>query len=380
MRGVLTEGKRMGVGTDDAIWGSPEVLTTRNGELARLMSEDKLLLVKGIEGLGNRMLCALTGILYARLTGRKLLVDWGDFFYSSDGSNAFPGFFQCSSCALAGDIPQTDSVRPAIWRGHLDESGWSMRERYGNYHALSVNVARLDYEEDVVVLCTFGDAVEALRNHFSRVLKVFAGESRGAILRRLLHENLQLHPRIRERVDQFKRERFTQATVGVHVRYTDLRSNLWTILKTLNALLKRVPDLQIFLATDSLLVRAVFEENYPAVVTTPHWYAPAPGVAIHYNEHRPDAMESGVEALVDLYLLAECDYLIIDTHSTFAYVAKLLAKAPDSSILDVWDGKISSVRSRKLTYRLMVRLGLYSWGLRPISFLVRIQRLLQGAR
>jgi len=82
----------------------------------------KLLLVKGIEGLGNRMLCALTGILYARLTGRTLFVDWGDFFYSNDGSNAFPRFFRCSSCAPASEIPQTDSVHPSIWRGRLRES------------------------------------------------------------------------------------------------------------------------------------------------------------------------------------------------------------------------------------------------------------------
>lgn len=178
------------------------------------MREDKLLLVKGVEGLGNRMLAALTGILYARLTGRRLLVDWGDFFYSSDGSNAFPRFFQCSSCTLADEIPQTDSVRPSVWRGRLDESGWSMREQYGRSHALSVDLARLDYEEDVVVMCTYADFVEALRTHFNRALKVFVGESRGAILRKLLQEDLQLHPRIRERVDQFKRRCFTQATVG----------------------------------------------------------------------------------------------------------------------------------------------------------------------
>lgn len=255
-----------------------------------------------------------------------------------------------------------------------------MRERHRDYRALSVDVASLDYEEDVVVLCSYSDLVEGLRNHFRHALKVYAGESRDAILRRMLDEDLHLHPRIRERVDQFKRERFTQTTVGVHVRYTDLRSNLWTILKTLNALRKRVPELQIFLATDSLPIKALFEEHYPAVVTAPHWYASAPGAAIHYNEHRPDPMESGVEALVDLYLLAECDYLIIDTESTFAYVAKLLAKAPGSSILDVWRGRLSSERSRKLTHRLMVRLGLYSWGLRSISFLARVQRLLQGAR
>ena len=52
------------------------------------MNEDKYLIVKGLAGLGNRMLSALTGILYARLSGRRLIIDWRDPTYSSDGSNA----------------------------------------------------------------------------------------------------------------------------------------------------------------------------------------------------------------------------------------------------------------------------------------------------
>jgi hypothetical protein len=44
------------------------------------------LLVKGRASLGNRILSALTGILYARLTGRRLLVDWRDEVYSDDGT------------------------------------------------------------------------------------------------------------------------------------------------------------------------------------------------------------------------------------------------------------------------------------------------------
>jgi Nodulation protein Z (NodZ) len=334
------------------------------------MSEEKVVLVKGIEGLGDRMRCALTGILYARLTGRRLLVDWSDFFYSADGTNVFPRFFRCSSCSPSGGIPQTDSVSPGIWRGRLHESAWSMREQYGKTDDLSIDLAKFDYGEDVVVLWTYVDKVEALRSHFNDTCKEFAGASRETILRRLLHEDLQLHPRIREHVDQFTARCFDRATVGVHVRYTDFRSRLWMILTKLNALLKREPDLQIFLATDSRQIKDLFEDNYPAVVSTPHWYASAPGLAIHYNEHRPDPMESGVEALVDLYLLAECDYLIIDTNSSFAYVAKLLAKAPDSNIFDVRRRRKPPARWGRFSHRLLLRLGLYSWGLRLMSRLL----------
>lgn len=56
---------------------------------------DRYLLVKGRAGLGNRMLCALTGILYARLAGRRLLVDWSDPIYAEGGLNVFHRYFRC---------------------------------------------------------------------------------------------------------------------------------------------------------------------------------------------------------------------------------------------------------------------------------------------
>lgn len=45
-------------------------------------------------------------------------------------------------------------------------------------------------------------------------------------LGKLLRENLVLHPRIRKRVDQFKKDLFQQKTVGVHIHYTDKRAPL----------------------------------------------------------------------------------------------------------------------------------------------------------
>ena len=344
------------------------------------MNEEKFLLVKGIGGLGNRMECALTGILCARLSGRRLLIDWSDHCYSNDGSNVFHRFFQCSACPPTDEIPTTDSVSPGIWRGHLHRSAWDMRAQYGGvfdsetWRKFSIDLTKLNYREDVVVMWTHSEKVDLLRDHFKGAFKEFAAASSGAILSNLLEEDLILHPDIRERVDQFRGTCFTKKTVGVHVRYTDFRSRLWTILKKLNALLKREPDLLIFLSTDNMQIKNMFEASYPGVIITPHWYSSTPGLAIHGNRNCQDPIESGIEALVDLYLLAECDYLIIDTNSSFSYVAKLLTKTPDSNIFDVGQRKKPSPYMRALTTRLMLKLGLYSWGLSLLSRFVRIQR------
>jgi len=61
--------------------------------------EDKYLLIKGISGMGSRILRALAGILYAGLSERRLLIDWSDPVYSSDRNNVFHRFFKSVSCS-----------------------------------------------------------------------------------------------------------------------------------------------------------------------------------------------------------------------------------------------------------------------------------------
>jgi len=109
---------------------------------------DRYLLVKGRAGLGNRILCALTGILYARLAGRRLLVDWSDPIYAEGGLNVFHRYFRCPTADPADRIPATDSVAPAIWRGRLDESSRSMEHAHGtlgreSWRELSIDLRRL---------------------------------------------------------------------------------------------------------------------------------------------------------------------------------------------------------------------------------------------
>lgn len=105
----------------------------------------------------------------------------------------------------------------------------------------------------------------------------------------------------------------------------------------------------VFLATDNAEIKELLNGRYRAVLTTPHWY-PAPGLPLHKSPDCPNRFESGVEALVDLYLLAECDHLICDASSSFARVAKLLTKAPHRQVIDVrprpWHRRFRSFRTR----------------------------------
>ena len=65
---------------------------------------------------------------------------------------------------------------------------------------------------------------------------------------------------------------------------------------------------------------------------------------IHQSRACLDRLQNGVEALVDLYLLAECDYLVGDSTSAFAKVAGLLSAAPASRRYDAKPPRVFNVR------------------------------------
>jgi hypothetical protein len=347
-------------------------------------ASDKILLIKGRAGLGNRMLCALTGILYARISGRRAIVDWRDPIYSDDGTNVFDRYFECGDCLSVDSIPDTDSVAPPVWRGNLHLDAQRMQNRYAQtrdvrevWREFSIDLRRRDYSETVTVMWAFTEQIAALRPHFEGRWSALKDVSTDEILRDLLRNALRLRPAIRERVERFEREQYRRPMLGVHVRYSDHRSNLRGILDNVAEMIAREPERRIFLCTDALEVKRMFEATWPGVVSTPHWY-PRPGAHLHNNPQCPDRAESGVEALVDIALLARCDAMVIDTSSSFSYVARLLSDVPDSEVADVArSGKMPPWR-RKQVWRLLRALQVFTWGVRARGLLARARSRAQG--
>jgi hypothetical protein len=181
------------------------------------------------------------------------------------------------------------------------------------------------------------------------------------LLRALLGETIMLHPAISEQVENFKRENFSERMIGVHIRYSDHRTALWATLKAVRQLLRRDPARRIFLCTDNIEIKRLFKRKYQQVVSTSHWYAPTPGDPLHCAARRPDALANGVEALIDLYLLAQCDDMIVDTSSSFAYLATLLTNVPAEHINDVKRREKLPPRVRKATTAVMRRFHAHSW-------------------
>ena len=302
----------------------------------------KYLLIKGAAGLGDRMLGAATGLLYARLTGRRPIVDWSDPRYSSDGSNTFLRYFDAPGVGDVDEISPTASVAPEIWRGRLDHPVDPVRESTpagsgpASWEQSCIDLMRTDHPEDLLVMWSHRQRIEWLRPHLRGDHAEFARRSADAILKHVMETGMPPHPEIGDRVAAFRREWLQGQTVGVHVRYTDYLTRLDAIQRRLERLLAGEDRLQVFVATDNSEVRDEFERSYGAV-SAPHWYA-EPGQPLHHSPDR-DPFQVGFEALVDLYLLTGCDHLIGDRASNFSKLAMLLTDAPRSRVTDVQSPK-----------------------------------------
>jgi hypothetical protein len=343
------------------------------------VEQRRVLLVKGTAGLGNRILSTLTAILYARLSGRDLVVDWRDPAYSQGGDNVFPRFFRCPAALSIETIAPTESVRPAIWRGHLHDPVRLVRRRSGGRDAwreLTIDLSRVDYDDDVLVMCTFGADVAMFRSHLDAAFLELRGRSTDDILAALLREDLLVHPDICHRGERFWAANFTGPTVGVHVRYSDHRGNLSGTLRRLDQLLRRDPRLQIFLCTDSRQVTELFQHAYQSLITAPRWY-PAPGRTAHGRGSGGDRTEHGIEALVDLFLLGRCDYLVFDSSSSFARIARLRGGLEPTRVFDVTRGPKRGRRALTALWRFWRRAPLLDWRFRLLRRRLALERLLR---
>lgn len=302
----------------------------------------KYLLVKANGGMGNRMLCAITGILYGRLTGRQVVVDWRDQAYSNDGSNTFGAFFACPDAQREHILPADASIRPKVWESHLDWSVSEMLHRYDPdrhssatiHRKYSVDVRKLEYSEDILVFWNYQHRLRALRKRLPLLDPGFAGLSIHGVIRKVLLESMRLSGTVRQRLDEFKAAHWPETVIGLHIRYSDRRTELARYERCLKRVLRQRPDAHVFLATDNRGVHDHYLKQYENVFSTPKWY-PDGMESMHQNTQCQDRVANGIEALVDMYLLAQCDFLIFPSVSTFSLISAILSDAPRDHIMDL---------------------------------------------
>ncbi|MEM9246372.1 MAG: nodulation protein NodZ [Cyanobacteria bacterium P01_F01_bin.153] len=302
-------------------------------------SQEKILICKGTSGMGNRILAACTALLYGEITGRKVFIDWQEGNYSEIGKNAFPLFFDCANPILIDAVSNSyltsQSIVPKLWESKLDTSFGKMRADLSDSKdkEVSIDVSLGNYEEEVVVFGAYTHQTDRLRSLFKGKFQYLSEMDDSEVLKMMLNRDFKLVPELGQSIEQFKRDKFGNSTLGVHVRYTDMKIPVEPIISKVKQALGKERDRTIFLATDAEEIIGKFRSIFPNVVTTEKWF-PEAGGRLHLL-NVPDKFENGVEAIRDLFLLKECDGLVFSSQSSFGRVASLLSSAPKKHIYDI---------------------------------------------
>jgi hypothetical protein len=302
-------------------------------------------------------------MLYADMTGRKLCIDWTDeIFYGLNGKNGFTQLFDAPRVLKAESIMDFDSVTPVAWRGNLRRSVSEFidererktdREEPDTYPRIAakytINIGCLNYSERVAVRWAWNDELWRLRPHFKGAHAAWAELSDEEILRKLA-QRLVFAPIVLGRAEEFRRREFGQVTIGMHIRYTDRKNSYAKYDSIASRILHNHPGASVFLATDNKAVEDDLRSRYPRLIAMPKWYAP-PGTPLHRTKECPDALERSVEALIEMYLLSRCDYLIYDCTSTYGVMARLFSQAPPEKVWNTAPKLLSGLRKLKRQIR-----------------------------
>jgi hypothetical protein len=295
-----------------------------------------LVVVKGMSGLGNRMLSLLTASLYAVATKRRLLIDWRDSVFTDHRSDRAPDLFvDLFVSPLADPLPEhieARSVAPAIWQGRLDETVAEVGRRhdptfykhFGSFRNTAISLRRADYAEDVLVFWSWRDVMRPVRPYLTLIDKRFGGMSNWAILREATARYLQPREHIRARVDQFVAERFSGRMLGLHIRATDRVAPVEKLIRTAMRTVRQQKCEGVFCATDNAEIEERVRRTMPNVVTLPKQLSRGT-VPLHGIGDCRDRVERATQALVDMLLLSRCQFLTYASRSFFGYMATIYA-------------------------------------------------------
>jgi hypothetical protein len=302
---------------------------------------EKVLLIKGKGGLGNRILSAVCGLVYADLTGRKPMIDWRDGSYAPPGENAYAVLFK-TPIAPPYDVYDnfTDAVSPAVWSGHLGLTPQEMIEKFipdshstpTGYRKLCTDLRHLDAPEDIAVFWAYLPKFGRLAGHMRRDPR-FAGRPLSEVMNEYLTRYFTPNERVLSEVDSMA-AKLGSPSIGVHIRYTDRKIPLHKIKDALRKRLRETPGAAIFLATDNGEVQEEMKAEFSGIHLIPK-YLPEDGSRLHWPTSEIEKVREAENALIDMWLLSRCDHLIYSRHSTFSVTSSYLGKMRPGQMDDV---------------------------------------------
>ncbi|MBX3596108.1 MAG: hypothetical protein KF874_00925 [Rhizobiaceae bacterium] len=305
-----------------------------------LTTHSRYMLVKAKGGFGNRILSAVTGILLAEVAGRTPVIDWRDGEYMARGNNAYPLLFDDPVGIDSAEFDDRQDVSPSLWAGRLADHPTDVIEQlfpdnHSNpfiYRKLSVDLARPVADTDLAVFWSYLPKMARIRRQVQQ-LPAYRGLSTSEITRNVLTRYFTPNNRVRARVQEVLKDR-KRPIIGVHIRYTDRKVSLDRIFHEVAGLRERMPDAPIFLATDNQRVQESFRSKFDNVIVIEKALGDDVN-SLHEHVVHDDPLREAENALVDMWTLAGCDWLVHSRHSTFSVAAAEIGAIPKSNQRDI---------------------------------------------
>ncbi|MFH8251576.1 nodulation protein NodZ [Microbacterium sp. B2969] len=312
-----------------------------------MTSSERFLLIKAKGGFGNRILSAATGIVLAEMTARTAIIDWRDGEYLPEGEDAYPLLFESPTRRKPGEFDQRTDVEPALWRGRLDEHPTHViSDLFPNDHSnpfiyrrLSIDLAHPSVDDDLAVFWSYLPKMSRVRRR-ARRLPVFRGMSSAQLSEWALTRYFRPNQRVSREVDALFEGR-SRPIIGVHIRYTDRKVSLDQIFRATEKLRRKVPTATIFLATDNQGVQERFRSRFTDVFVIDKVLGDDDN-SLHEHVVVDDPLREAENALIDMWALARCDWLVHSRHSTFSVAAALIGGIPRSRQRDIdrWNARV----------------------------------------
>jgi hypothetical protein len=153
------------------------------------------------------------------------------------------------------------------------------------------------------------------------------------VIRQALVKYFRPNKRVRDEVEKLFADR-PDPVIGVHIRYTDRTVSLDRIFSQITKLREQAPQAEIFLATDNERVQEMFRARFPKVFVIKKNLG-SEGRSLHEKVEHQDQLLESENALIDMWALSRCHWLVHSRVSTFSTTAALLGRIPKSRQFDI---------------------------------------------
>lgn len=277
----------------------------------------KYVIAKGYYGMGGNLVTLACAMRLAKKLDRNILVDWIDSCYGLSDADIFRVLFQSPEYSLGRDALANSVVWPDFWKSYILRT-----MPHSPQHALSR--VTTDMIEEVDQADVSGADVIVV----SRDDKYWYDPACRLEFSNIVGEIIPSDDVLRE-VREFQEQVLGPSPIGVHFRHGNGERSVvppdihWFFARVDEYLIES-PDSQVFLCTDCSAILERFEENYPGkVVSTVKEYPPVGSGAMHQLKGDRQRLISAKEAVVDIWLLAKCKYLVSSRSFFSGFAAKL---------------------------------------------------------